>query len=467
MTNKLNELSATKIAEGIRNKKFSAREVMQAHLQKIVSVNDKLNAIVQVLDPEIALAQADEADRKIANNEQVGPLHGVPVTIKDHISVKDFIVTRGIPGLKTHRCDFDAAIVDRLKQAGAIIIGITNMPELGPAFESDNDVYGCTNNPYDLTKTPGGSSGGEAAIISSAGSALGIGSDGGGSIRVPAHFCGIAGIKPTQHLLPCTGNVPADGGLGMLFYTPGPMARYVEDLKLTLPLIAGPDNLDPHVAPVNLAACDKRISDLRVAYVADNDLVSPDQDTQKTLENSMAALQAEKAHIDVLNDFKLGEMGNCLWETYFYGGDGGQSYHDLLKHLNSPKPSATLQRFFDDAEKAERFDVTTFKKRLFDMDQYRMQALTKMVDYDVLICPTCATPAKDHGSTQSMINDFYTMAFNLLKWPVTVVRCGTSSTGLPIGLQIAAKPWKDMTSLAVAGFLETALGGWQLPNIVG
>ena len=314
----LTRISAKKLITGIKNKSYSCVDVMHAYLQRIDEVNPTLNALVQTLDNEQAMSAAHEADKKIASGQPLGKLHGLPITIKDHIKVKGFTVTRGSMGFKDYLCEADAPIVTKLKQEGAIIIGISNMPELGPAFETDNDVYGRTVNPYDVTKTPGGSSGGEAAIITSGGSCFGIGSDGGGSIRVPAHFSGITGIKPTQHLLSCVGNMPTDGGIPAMFYSPGPMARYVEDLQLVLPIISGWDNADPSVMPLKLDTSHKPIHEMKIAYLVSTKNTIPDPATQKTMENTIKALSKVSKQVTEIDFLDVDALGKFLFDTFFY-----------------------------------------------------------------------------------------------------------------------------------------------------
>lgn len=462
----LTTLSATNLLKGIKNKTHSCAEIMSAYLEKVDQVNPCLNAIVQRLDKDIAMQLAKAADQRLAQGQPIGKLHGLPITIKDHIKVKDFIITRGSLAYKDYRCEEDSSIVAKLKGEGAIVIGITNMPELGPAYESDNDIYGQTNNPYDQTKTPGGSSGGEAAIISSGASTLGIGSDGGGSIRLPAHFSGIAGIKPTQHLLSCAGNVPTDGGINMMYYTPGPMARYVSDLKMVLPIIAGPDAVDPYVMPFDLPTYTKPLDEMRIGYLVNGKQTTADHDTQATMVDAVKVLSGSVAEITEINFLDIDYLGEFLRDTYFYGGDQAKGYMALLQNQGLQKVSATLQRFLDAASQSELFDAGELRRRFFEADQLRMYALQQMKKFDAIILPTCATPAKSHGTTQMHISDFYySMAFNLLGWPACVVRCGESKEGLPIGLQVVAKPWDDYTTLVIADFLEKSLGGWQPPQL--
>lgn len=463
----LTSLSATRLSSGIRNKQFSCKEIMQAYLSQITTVNPQLNAIVQQLDHEKAIKLAEQADLAVANKQKIGKLHGIPITIKDHLKVKDFIISRGCHGLKENRCTEDASLVTRLKQEGAIIIGITNMPELGPAFEANNFLYGKTNNPYDLTRTSGGSSGGEAAIIASGGSALGIGSDGGGSIRVPAHFCGIAGLKPSQHLISCCGNVPSDGGVGMLFSTVGPMARFVEDLRLSLPILAGWDGIDPHVMPLNLPINTKPIEEMRIGFLIKNSQSTLSDDTIQVMQDAINLLKNKTNKINEVDFLDIAYLGKFHWDTFFAGGDRGNSYRLLLNKLNTTNISTLLTQYFEVVSTSEIYDATEIRRRFFEADQLRMQALQHMKNYDVIIMPSCATPAKFHGTTFDHLHDFvYTLAINLLGWPGCVVRCGTSKEGLPIGLQIIANPWHDYDTLTVAEYLESKLGGWQAPAIL-
>ena len=241
--------SATSLAQAIREKQISSQEVVEAYIQRIEAVNPQLNAVVQ-LTADSALTQAKQADGALAHGEITGPLHGVPITVKDSFDTKGIISTAGTKGRASYIPQQDATAVARMRAAGAIVLGKTNLPELSLAYESNNLIYGRTNNPYDLSRTPGGSSGGEAAIIAAGGSPLGLGTDAGGSIRVPAHFCGIAGLKPTSGRIPFTGLLPPALGASARLRHVGPMARYVEDLALTLPILAGVDWRDPATVPM-------------------------------------------------------------------------------------------------------------------------------------------------------------------------------------------------------------------------
>ena len=284
--------SASELAAAIQSKKISSRAVVDAYLDRIAKVNSKINAIVQ-LTADSARKEADEADAALARGETKGVLHGVPVTIKDTLETTGVICTGGTKGRANYVPQADATAVARLRAAGAIILGKTNVPELAGALESDNLVYGRTNNPYDLTRTPGGSSGGESAIVAAGGSPLGLGTDAGGSIRVPAHFCGLAAIKPTSGRVPRTGQFPLPLGARNAVFHVSLIARKVEDLALALPIISGPDFRDHTIVgmplgdPKNVA-----LRDLKVAYFDDDGAATP------TKEIMAAVRDAAKAFMD-------------------------------------------------------------------------------------------------------------------------------------------------------------------------
>ena len=284
--------SAASLARAIRARQVSSEEVVDAYLRRIEAINPALNSVVQVRAEE-ARAEARRADEALARSKRVGPLHGVPFTVKDTYDVADMICTCGTKGRAAFVAQQDATAVARVRAAGAIVLGLTNLPELCMACESDNLVYGRTNNPYDLTRTPGGSSGGEAATIAAGGSPLGLGTDSGGSIRMPAHFCGVAGLKATWGRVPLTGVFPPPLGMNVRIRHAGPLARYVEDLALTLPIIAGTDWRDATAAAAPLAddqAVD--LAALRVAFFTDNSSAAPTPQTAATVRQAARALAA-------------------------------------------------------------------------------------------------------------------------------------------------------------------------------
>jgi len=468
MVNELLTKSAKQLTKMINAKEVSSREIVAAHIEQINTLNPVLNAVVQ-FKPDAAMQQAKAADKALARGDNKGHLHGLPITIKDAFYVDDFDCCLGSTGLVGQEAQKEATVISRLRDAGAIVLGITNVPELLSAFECDNLVYGRCNNPYDIKRTPSGSSGGEAAIIAACGSPLGVGSDAGGSVRVPAHFCGIAGIKPTQYSTPISGAVPSNSALGLIrqIVSYGPMARYVEDLVLALSIMVGPDGIDPHVPPVSLNAAEKvDISKLRVVYHTDNGIAAADEDTTNVIKKAVSCLSGETTSITEHSPEILKRTFELMWEPYMLGGDKGQWIQNIYDALEMKHISPLHRQFFESAKPCE-LSVTELRQRFIDGEEFRFEMFKFMQDYDVMLCPVAATPAKKHGETFQHIKDFmYAPSYNLLGWPAVVVRCGTSKNGLPIGVQIVAKPWQDHIALAIAQLLENKLGGWQPPAMI-
>lgn len=456
--------SATALAKAIRAKKVSSVEVIEAHLKRIETVNSQLNAVVQ-LTADTARADAQAADAALARGQIKGPLHGVPMTIKDSLDTEGVITTGGTKGQKTCVPTQDATVVARLRSAGAILLGKTNTPELTLAGETDNLVYGRTNNPYNLSRTPGGSSGGAAAIVASGGSPFDIGSDTAGSIRWPAHCCGIAGIKPTSGRVPRTGHaIPFGLGAIDMLTQLGPMARFVEDLRLILPIICGPDWRDPAVVPMPLGdPSDVEIQSLRIAVHTDNGVLKP-----------IAAIrEAVSAAARILSDAGLSVEEACP--------RGLEQIHSLFADLSAADGRAWVQRLLAKAGTKEAhpwlalrisgakvFSVAEFTELLEEVDRYRSAMLAFMENYDVILSPVNALPALPHDTWMEEFGRgafSYTAAYNLTGWPGAVVRGGMSPEGLPIGVQVVARPWREDVALAVVQYLEKALGGWQRPPL--
>lgn len=454
MSDSIYRLSATQLVRGIKEKLFSVSEVIEAHLKQIETVNPTLNAVVQ-LNAQDAIQKAKTASQ----TKQPGPLHGLPFTVKNVCHVEGFAPDKGCSGLVGRVSAFDATVVSRLKDAGAIVLGLTNTPEMTLGYETDNLVYGRTLNPHDLNRTPGGSSGGEAAIIAAYGSPLGIASDGGGSIRLPAHYTGIVGMRATQGLVPFTGNIPIDGaGLFSQFVSYGPMARTVEDINLVLPIIAGPDGRDPHAAPVPLR--DPKhvdMSNLRVVFYTNDGISKPTEATVHAVEKVARQLEPFVKEVKEERPAVLENIYDLLTESIFLGGDEGLWLTEIIEYLSVKKPSPLLLEFLDLAKQC-RFSVTELRKRWVAFDHYRMEMLAFMSSYDVLLCPVAATPAKLHGTSYQEIKDVsYVMAHTLTGWPALVIPVGVSEEGLPIGLQILSNPWRDDVVLAVGEFIEKML----------
>ena len=448
-------LSGIEQARLIRNGEVSSAELVDAHLKRIEQINPSLNAVVEVL--------ADEKQRP--RGAALGPLAGVPFSIKDSIEVAGTVCTAGTLGLKSAPPSTrDATLVARLRAAGAIPIARTNLPDLLFAFESDNLIYGRTNNPYDLSRTCGGSSGGEAALIAACGSPFGLGSDAAGSVRLPAHFCGIASIKPTSGRLPRTGHVPPAGGWIESLWQIGPMARRVEDLCALMPILARPDGLDRTVIGMpNGNPADVRVGELRIAFFTDNGIVPADPETVTVVQQAAAALANEVRTM-------VGRRPPGIEESYEHemrliGPDGGDGLRAYLESIGSTRTHRLLDGWLAKLE-PYRTTVAGFAQYWADLDQFRARMLAFLKDYDAILSPVCAHAALPHGTSidEGTFQGFsYTMTYNLTGWPAAVVRCGQTEAGLPIGVQIAAHPWREDIALRLADRLEALCGGW-LPS---
>lgn len=456
--------SATTLARAIREQQVSSQEVVDAYLKRIAAINPALNAVVQCRS-EAARAEAREADEALARGESYGPLHGVPFTIKDIFEVAGMICTGGTTGRAAFTAQQDTLAVARMRAAGAIVLGLTNLSELGLAYESDNLVYGRTNNPYDLSRTPGGSSGGEAAIIAAGGSPLGLGTDSGGSIRVPAHFCGVAGLKPTWGRIPLTGLFPPPMGIGARLRHVGPLARYVEDLALTLPILSGMDWHDATVVPLPLFEPQK--SDrkpLRVAFYTDNGLAAPTPETVQTVSQAAQVVAEAGAVVEEARPAGIEQSFDLMSRVFGASMSGG--IEGLLQTIGTTESSPLLQQA---SATLRPFVPTTAAEVggvLMRWDGWRNAILSFLEHYDALLSPVTATPALPHGTTfasEHLPSFSYAMTHSLSGWPVVVVHGGTSPEGLPIGVQVAARPWREDVALAVAQQIETALGGGPRP----
>lgn len=468
----LSSLSGKAVVELMKKKEVSCVEVMQTHLEQVAKVNPSINAMIQHLAPEEALKQANSADKEIAKNRELGGLHGLPVTIKDAREVSGFLCSYGNQSPFNYLAKKDSTVAARLKKAGAIITGITNIPDFSMSYETDNSLYGRTCNPYDLNRSPGGSSGGEAALIAACGSYLGIGADSGGSIRQPAHNCGIAGLKPTLGLIPDTGVFPGNGSYGIFknILTQGPMARYVEDLIHVLPILSGPDGVDPNTIPIAVKDPSQvDLSQLRIAMYTANNIVVPRNDIVRVVNKAGSLLKSEVHSIEEHYPQITKETCSMFEELFFYGGDGGQWLIDRMNNMHVTKVEKPFQAILDRAAFCH-FSVTELRRRLVLVEEFKYSMMEFMRDYDVIICPAATSSANLYEQKIEVKEGFdlaydltYNLPYNITGWPAVVVRCGSSDEGLPIGVQVVAKAWRDDVALAVAKRLEELLGGWQAP----
>ena len=416
---------ASWLARAIRDGRLSSEEVVRAHLQHIGQVNPRLNAIVWVTN-ESAIRQAKAADRKLAKRGyEPPPLHGVPFTAKDIFDTAGVATTAGLRKLKDNVPDKDATVIARMRSAGAILIGKSNCPPGGTGGESWNPLHGGTRNPYDLARSPGASSSGEAAIIAAAGSPLGIGSDSGGSIRLPAHYCGIAALKPTTGWVPSTGAYGLVGGLMDPRSQVGPMARYVNDLAMVLPLLCGPDGLDSGVVPMPPRRRRPKLNGLKVAWYADDGIATPNKATAAAVQAAMRALQDAGCRVTEARPPGLAEAREV-----------SRGYWERVR--------------------------MTHERLIARLDQFRTSLLQFFGGYDLILTPVAAEPAPLYRAKIPLDDQYsYTVPYSLGGNPAVVVRAGTSPEGLPIGVQVVARNWRDYTALAAAAWIEKQLGGWR------
>ena len=453
--------SATSLAKAIRTKRLSSEEVVRAFIARIEKVNPIINAVCQ-LASESALRAAAEADKALAGGKSLGPLHGVPFTVKDSFDTAGIITTAGTTGWEGRFPTEDAIVVRRLKQAGAIVLGKTNTPELTLSHETDNLIYGRTNNPYDLSRTCGGSSGGAAAVLAAGGSPLDLGSDTAGSIRIPSHYCGIAGLKPSAARVPRTGHVIGAGGPIGTFTQIGPMSRHVEDLMLTFPIIAGPDGSDPDIVPPYFPDPNTvNIANLRIAHFARIDGGQRvDLEIEHAVKRAAKALEEQAAKSEESQPPAIvaaAEVASALTL-----GDGGQYFQNLLRECGTRRIHPWTRSILNVA----RTQLSTAKKYsalLMEWGEIKRSMMAFMDDFDIVICPVASSCAPTHDRSNGIDFSFST-AFNLVGWPAAVVRVGTSIEGLPVGVQILGAPWMEHKVLAVAKFLEDR-SGWK-PDFV-
>ncbi len=450
-------MSATKVAELIRNKDMSSVEVVTLCFDQIEKVNPKINAVVQ-LAKERALMEAKAADKALAEGKIMGPLHGVPMTIKDSFETAGIISTAGTLGRKNYMPGKDATVVARLREAGAILLGKTNTPEFTMSSLTTNLIYGQTYNPYDLTRHPSGSSGGAAAIIAAGGSFFDIGTDSGGSVRAPAHVCGIASIKPTSGRVPQTGHLPDFGDRFGSYQQPGPMARRVEDLYLLLSVIAGPDQYDASISPVPLNdPADVNLSELSIAYYTTNGVSDPIPEIKKMVVDCANMMSSQAKSVVASAPPMLKELSEKRRELN--SADGKAHLKRLIKECGTKvtSPNLTID--------GDVVSATEYTRLVEEIDTLKSQMLQYMQDYDILLCPVTSTAALRPDDERPK-GHWYTSEYNATGWPAAVVRAGTSNEGLPLGIQIVGKPWTEDKVLAVAAYLESKTGGYEKPLVV-
>lgn len=451
--------SATEIARRIREREVSSAEVVEACLRRIAQVNPALNAVVALA--EDAHERAREADAALHAGELWGPLHGVPMTIKDSFDTAGVVSTWGTVGRRNFVPDTDATAVARMKAAGAILLGKTNTSEFTMSFYTNNRLFGPTRNPYNSERMSGGSSGGAASIVAAGGSPIDLGTDTGGSVRLPAHYCGIAGIRPTSGRVPRTGHAISFGGLADLLTQVGPLARRVEDLALALSIVAGPDGIDPYITPMPLGDYrEVELAGLRVAYFTDNGVAAPTAETAAGVERVAGALAGAGCRVEESRPPGMEQIIPLV--RGLLGATGRAGLKLALERAGTSLDETNL----DFVSTAKALGPEELELFLEQVDRFRSEALTWFQPYDLLIAPVNAGPALPVGEVEDRIADFtYTALHNLTGWPSAVVRVGTSPEGLPIGVQFTAQPWREDVALAGAAYAEKVFGGWQKPGL--
>jgi Asp-tRNA(Asn)/Glu-tRNA(Gln) amidotransferase A subunit family amidase len=462
------------MVEGVRARKISPVELIDAHLSRIRELNPKLNAFVTV-DSERARDQAVLAEAALsssAKSKSIGMLHGVPISIKSSIDVAGLACECGSVLRKGNVPSEDAPLVKRLRAAGAIILGNTNVPEFLMAYETDNLLCGRTNNPWDLSRTSGGSSGGEAAAIAAGCSAGGVGSDGGGSIRIPAHYTGICGLKPTPGRIPSTGHFPGSAGPFAQLGVVGPMARTIRDVEKLFEVMAGPDPGDPASAPVPLRLwSEQEIRNLGVAYFVDDGVTPVTPETAAGVRTAAESLREQGFHVTEWRPQNLDRVWQLWWNLF---GRAGQMAFAPTIEGREAELSPILRAFRAEVAEAPPLTAQDVLNTLLARDVLRGNLLAKMEEFPILLCPVCAMPAFRHGEREWTVQGrkveylkamSYSQWFNLLGNPAAVVPVGSSPEGLPIGVQVVGRPWEEEAVLAIAAKIEDACGGFRRPPI--
>ena len=451
---------AATLAQRIRDRSLSPVEVAQAHLDRIESVNSKLNALIAF--PDGVMERARESEAAAVRGEFWGPLHGVPFTVKDCVDTAGVVTTRGSRLFEDHVPETDATVVTRLKEAGGIFIAKSNMPEFALWWETDNLVYGRTENPWMIGRTPGGSSGGEAAAVASGMSPLGIGSDVGGSIREPANYCGIVGLKATHGRIPLTGHWPETL---LRFMHVGPIVRSVSDAALALSIMGGPDGVDHYALPVPLPDVSELAptAGLRVAWCPEGPFAPVERQVQDTVASAAAALSELGCSVEPVDLDGWENWSGQQISARIFAAEGNvyldpiiEGRKDMLalsmqRRLNIPGPG--YEEYLEATDHVE---------------QLRAECIKLFRDFDVLLLPTGPMVAHPHDTRRHEIARApdvvetaparhaltCTVPFDLTGSPALSVPFGLSEEGLPIGVQIVGRHFEEATILRVGAALE-------------
>jgi Asp-tRNA(Asn)/Glu-tRNA(Gln) amidotransferase A subunit family amidase len=463
-----NYFSIAETLEKFRRKEISPVELITAHLQRAQALQPKLNVFVH-LDAESAQARARQAEAAIQHGEPLRALTGIPLTVKSCIDVAGWPCPAGSLLRKDYVPASDATLVARLESAGAILLGNTNTPEFLMAYETDNRLSGKTSNPWDLSRSAGGSSGGEAAAIAGGCSMGGVGSDGGGSIRVPAHFCGICGLKPTPGRIPATGHFPPGAGAFSWIGVLGPMARTAADLRALFAVMAGPDAGDALSAPVPLRSIGaEELRGLRIGILESAALGTPTAETQAAVHRAGQLLTEQGFYVEPV---KLEGLDRALELWWFFFGPviGDQIRHSTEGQESSLSPMLREYLAVTAAEPAVTLE--SLMAACTERDLVRADLLRQLRDVPILLSPVSTAPAFKHGAGNYRAGDAHnyreTMRYcqwlNLTGFPGASVPLGHSPEGLPIGVQVIGRPHEEELVLAVAESIERGRGPWEAP----
>jgi Asp-tRNA(Asn)/Glu-tRNA(Gln) amidotransferase A subunit family amidase len=459
--NGLTVLPAVELLSMLRRGQISASELADEYIQQIERLNPQLHALVD-FDAARVREQARALQDSTASR---GPLFGLPMTIKASIATAGYRCEVGSLLNRGHIPQENATVVDRLKRAGALILGTTNCPEFLMAYETDNRLYGRTANPWDLERTSGGSSGGESAAIAAGLSAAGLGSDSGGSVREPAHFTGICSLKPTPGRVPGRGHLPACDGPFATLGAIGPMARTVRDLTLLFITLSGQDALDPVSPPVPLR--NESLEDLKrvpIALFEDDGIIPVTPETRLAVRDAARTLESQGFKVRAFRPQALEEARQLWWKFFVRGG---AMLLDPLTRSRQSELSPTFAGFLEIARREPPLSASELLSAWMDLDRVRRKLLAEMDSFPILICPVCAIAAFRHGERVWDVEGQqvhyldamrYTQWFNLLGAPAAVVPVGRSPEGLPIGVQIVGRPFEDERVLGIAAAVEANFG---------
>jgi len=472
--------SAARLALDVREKRIGCRELLDLYLRRLDAIDPAVNAIV-VRDIDRARSRADAADAALARGELWGPLHGLPITVKESYNVAGLATTRGIPHLAGREADRDMLVVERLKAAGAVIFGKSNVPIHLADWQSYNAIYGCTNNPWDLSRTPGGSSGGGAAAVAAGLVAFEAGSDSAGSLRVPAHYCGVYGHRPTHGIVPQVGHELDDAIAPRDLSTLGPIARTADDLALVLGVMAGPDTIDASSSALVLPPMERRgFADLKIAVMLDSPIAHVDTETRTQIRNVAAFLSDRGAQVQEATPALDPEQASLTFLRLLRAaGSAGltdESAQAAKHFLDGVSPNDSNYRI--ESARAEVMSHRDWLRADETRHQMRRTWAEFFQSWDFLICPASSTAATHHdhvskrweqtiridGEVIPATDQMFWVGFSALAHlPSTVAPLGLSGEGLPIGMQVIGPQGHDLRCIAFAAMLERCYRSFAAP----